>query len=261
MQEPIVLDHIKIPNARDLGGYLGADGRKILKKRLLRTGKIIDLSNDDKKFLINYGVKTVIDLRTPSEYNVNPDTPIEGVEDVHIPVHRDAKLDTKLIAMRQTYDKIQYAGFKSMCYQYRRSITEPFSQNAFKKILETLASQKDGATIFHCSEGKDRTGLTTVFIIYLLGVNWETIRQDYLYSNFTLRDYQAAMDKKIIAEGGNDILRSNIRSLAGVANEYLDTALLTIKQEYDGIDNFIHNQLGLDQEFIQEFRNLYLEVK
>ncbi|MCT7796343.1 MAG: tyrosine-protein phosphatase, partial [Lactobacillus iners] len=64
MQEPIVLDHIKIPNARDLGGYLGADGRKILKKRLLRTGKIIDLSNDDKKFLINYGVKTVIDLRT-----------------------------------------------------------------------------------------------------------------------------------------------------------------------------------------------------
>ncbi|NWM39887.1 tyrosine-protein phosphatase, partial [Escherichia coli] len=88
-----------------------------------------------------------------------------------------------------------------MCYQYRRSITEPFSQNAFKKILETLASQKDGATIFHCSEGKDRTGLTTVFILYLLGVNWETIRQDYLYSNFTLRDYQAAMDKKIIAEG------------------------------------------------------------
>lgn len=53
----------------------------------------------------------------------------------------------------------------------------------------------------------------------------ETIRQDYLFSNLMLGRYQAMMNQKIIDEGGGVVLRANVRSLASVANEYLDTAL------------------------------------
>ena len=89
----------------------------------------------------------------------------------------------------------------------------------------------------------------------------ETIRQDYLFSNLMLGKYQAMMNQKIVDEGGGVVLRANVRSLASVANEYLDTALLLIDEKYDGLDNYIKNILKIDDELIQSLRELYLEPK
>ncbi len=89
----------------------------------------------------------------------------------------------------------------------------------------------------------------------------ETIRQDYLFSNLMLGKYQAMMNQKIVDEGGGVVLRANVRSLASVANEYLDTALLLIDEKYNGLDNYIKNILKIDDELIQSLRELYLEPK
>ena len=89
----------------------------------------------------------------------------------------------------------------------------------------------------------------------------ETIRQDYLFSNLMLGKYQAMMNQKIVDEGGGVVLRANVRSLASVANEYLDTALLLIDEKYNGFDNYIKNILKIDDELIQSLRELYLEPK
>ena len=148
-----------------------------------------------------------------------------------------------------------------MCHQYYSSVSQEYSQKAFRNLLNIFANTKDGAIIFHCSEGKDRTGLATVLILYLLGVDMETIRQDYLFSNLMLGKYQAMMNQKIVDEGGGVVLRANVRSLASVANEYLDTALLLIDEKYNGLDNYIKNILKIDDELIQSLRELYLEPK
>lgn len=89
----------------------------------------------------------------------------------------------------------------------------------------------------------------------------ETIRQDYLFSNLMLGNYQAMMNQKIIDEGGNAVLRANVRSLASVENEYLDTALLLIDEKYGGLDSYIKNILKIDDDLIQKLRELYLEPK
>lgn len=176
-------------------------------------------------------------------------------------VNQRAETDQKILQLKKTYTKDQYAGFKTMCHQYHSSVSKEYSQKAFNSLLNIFANTKDGAIIFHCSEGKDRTGLATVLILYILGVDMETIRQDYLFSNLMLGNYQAKMNQKIIDEGGSVILRANVRSLASVANEYLDTALLLIDEKYDGIDNYIKNVLKVDDEMIQSLRELYLEPK
>ena len=76
-----------------------------------------------------------------------------------------------------------------------------------------------------------------------------------------LGKYQAMMNQKIVDEGGGVVLRANVRSLASVANEYLDTALLLIDEKYNGLDNYIKNILKIDDELIQSLRELYLEPK
>ena len=63
-----------IRNPRDLGGYLTQDGHKVKMQRLLRTGRICNLSRHDQQYLINYGLRKVIDLRSEKERKQDPDT-------------------------------------------------------------------------------------------------------------------------------------------------------------------------------------------
>ena len=263
MIRPNVLPLEHVPNARDLGGYVGFDGRKIKMHRLLRTGKLCQMTKEDETFLLNYGLTKIIDLRSPKEIKITPDVIPAGIEHIDNPIHgnQSAETDQKIAQLKKTYTKDQYAGFKTMCHQYYSSVSQEYSQKAFRSLLNIFANTKDGAIIFHCSEGKDRTGLATVLILYLLGVDMETIRQDYLFSNLMLGKYQAMMNQKIVDEGGGVVLRANVRSLASVANEYLDTALLLIDEKYNGLDNYIKNILKIDDELIQSLRELYLEPK
>lgn len=261
MVEPLVLP-IKIRNARDLGSYTGIDGRKIKKHRLLRTGKLYGMSEYDKAYLKNYGLKTIIDFRTAEERKYMPDPKIEGVKHLDIAVHEDEKVgapDQTREQLKKTYDKDQYAGFKVMCHQYRKTVKSTHSQEAYHRFFESLASQEEGATIFHCSEGKDRTGFAAVYLLHILGVDPQIIRADYLYSNFTLTNYRNQLDDKAVSEGANEIMRASLRSLASVANEYLDTALILINKDYGNLDNYLKENIGIDQAMISRLRELYLE--
>lgn len=264
MIKPNVLPLENVPNARDLGGYVGADGRKIKSHRLLRTGKLGKMTEKDKEFLLNYGLNIVIDLRSTPEIELLTDPKIPGVQHYDIAIHEAEKVgvpDETKEKLKKTYDKDQYAGFKVMLHQYRISVEKEHAQRAFHKVLEVLANNPDGATIFHCSEGKDRTGLTAVYLLYILGVDPYVIRNDYLYSNYMLDDYREFLDKKAQREGANDIVRANLRSLGSVKNEYLDTALLLIEKEFGGLDNYLHEYLKVDQALIERLRDLYLEPK
>ena len=251
-----------VRNPRDLGGYVGANERKIKMHKLLRTGKVNGLSEKDKKFLQEYGLKKIIDLRSKSERESCPDDEIEGIEHLAIPLSEIDNTKGGSRDVEKTFAKYrvdQYAGFKMMCDRYHGHIYKKHAQNAIKKILETLVNTPNGAILYHCSEGKDRTGLVTVVILYLLGVDMEVIRQDYLYSNIMLNEYRAKRDAKFKKNGENLTFRSNMRTLGSVCDAFLDTSLITIEKEFGGMDNFMKNQLGVTPELKEALRDIYLE--
>ena len=148
-----------------------------------------------------------------------------------------------------------------MCHQYRKTVRSKHSQAAYHKFFEILANNEEGAVLFHCSEGKDRTGFGAYYLLHILGVDPYVIRNDYLYSNYGLNDYREKVDKLALADGANQYIRTNLRSLASVSHEYLDSALILINNEYGGIDNYIKEYLGVDQAMIDHLRELYLEPK
>ncbi|QNQ82813.1 tyrosine-protein phosphatase [Lactobacillus sp. PV037] len=260
MIDPLILPLKKVPNARDLGNYSTQSGQRIKKQRLIRTGKLYKLPQSDVAFLEKYGVNQIIDLRSLREVKAEPDSKILAAKHLVIPIHArgDADVEERLAQLRSKYAEDQYAGFKKMCLQYRSSVLDKGAQAAFHKVLVALAENKSGATIFHCSEGKDRTGLVTFYLLFILGVDLEIIRQDYLFSNLMLDDYRAQMTKRVIANGGNFQLQAAIRSLGSVANEYLDTGIFLMKERWGSIQNYIRTALQITPDIEESLRNNYL---
>lgn len=262
MINPNVLSLEKVRNPRDIGGYVGYQGRKVKMHRLIRSGKISNITSKDEKFLLDYGLTKIIDLRSPLECHKMPDSQIPGVEHLDISIAEDDNTNggkKDLDKVFATYRKDQYAGFKMMCDRYRSHVVKEHAQNSLHKILEVLANTKEGAILYHCSEGKDRTGIVTVMILYILGVDMETIRQDYLYSNYMLDGYRAKRDRIIQEKGGNLCLRANMRILGSVSDAFLDTSLIAIEKEFGGLDNYLREKIGLTPQLRDALRELYLE--
>ncbi|WP_324195366.1 tyrosine-protein phosphatase [Nocardia abscessus] len=65
---------------------------------------------------------------------------------------------------------------------YRAFITAPGANEAFASVLRDIIGS-DGAVLFHCTAGKDRTGWTAAVLLTLLGVDRATVTEDYLLSN------------------------------------------------------------------------------
>ena len=262
MTEPVVLPVKSVRNPRDLGGYIGFGGHKIKSHRLLRTGNISKIIPKDKKFLLDYGLTKIIDLRSPAECKANPDQKISGVDHYEFPLSVDDNTGGNGLDMSidfEHYRHDQYAGFYTMCQRYHDHVSNKFSQNSISQIINLIAATTGGSVLYHCSEGKDRTGLVTVILLYILGVDLETIRQDYLYSNLMLNDYRKVRDGQFKRAGENDKFRANMRILGSVANAYFDTSLITINENYGDIDSYIVKQLGIDEQMQEKIRENYLE--
>lgn len=262
MSDPVVLPIKSVRNPRDIGGYTGLLGRKVKKHRLLRTGNMSKIVPSDEQFLVDYGLKQIIDLRSPAECKQNPDQAIAGVKHYSCPLSVEDNTGGNGLDMRKEfaeYRRDQYAGFRMMCRRYHNHILTETAQHSFHHIIELIAQEDDGATLYHCSEGKDRTGLVTVILLYILGVDLEVIRQDYLYSNYLLNDYRASRDRQFKKAGENDRFRANMRVLGSVANAFFDTSLITVNENYGSLDSYIVNELAIDQDLQETIREKYLE--
>ncbi|WEV40015.1 tyrosine-protein phosphatase [Lactobacillus sp. ESL0681] len=259
MTTPVVLPVKSIRNPRDLGGYCGLNGRKVKRHRLLRTGSISAMTSADEQVLLDYGLTKVIDLRSSAERRVSPDRKIAGVEYFALPLSDKANSGEKNQQDMAEYRVDQYAGFRLMCDRYRNHILTSQAKQSFRQILQLIADTDRGAILYHCSEGKDRTGLVTVLILEILGVDLETIRQDYLFSNYMLNDYRAKREKQFVRAGENDKFRANMRILGTVSDAFLDSALITINENYGSIKQYIEQELGISSSLQSKIRNLYLE--
>jgi protein-tyrosine phosphatase len=257
---PNLLPTTSILNPRDLGGYTGADGRRILMHRLVRTGTLAHISEQDKKFLAHYGVHTIIDLRYEQERQTAPDPVIDGIENLSCPLSSPDTTDiSRMKELLGSFDTDPCAALHIMRQNYIDHIRSSHDRQIIRDIITLLCESESGAVLWHCTEGKDRTGLVALFVLYLLGVDLETIRQDYLATNVVLTDYRARQDQRCVQAGKNFSYRANIRILSNADDIYLDAALFTIEQQFGGIDQYITRDLGITTEQRDRLRALYLE--
>ena len=257
-----------IENARQLGGYIGSDGRKVRDGLLIRTAGLNKISDEAAKELSDrFHVKHVVDFRMEYERQLVPDKEIPGAENVWISVF---EMDTNATENIEMMNKIREAGGelqKTVEYAktgrlsalYTDILLGEMGQRGYAQFFDILLNNKDGAVLWHCTHGKDRTGVAAALVLYALGVDEDIIMQDFLVSNEVYKDNIARLETELEKRGCDDIVIKEAQAMAGVKGEYLTAAFEAVKAEYGSVQDYIKNQLGVSDEKIEKLRAMYLE--
>ncbi|MFM2325993.1 MAG: hypothetical protein RIR31_195, partial [Bacteroidota bacterium] len=121
--------------------------------------------------------------------------------------------------------------------------TEPFGKR-YKPVFETLLNNNsDSAVLFHCTAGKDRTGICTALILYALNVDENIIMQDYLASNYYRQADNERMKKMLVDT--YHMKEEVVEGMMSVKESYLQSTFDAIKNKYGSINNFLKTEMGL----------------
>jgi protein-tyrosine phosphatase len=226
-------------NLRDLGGY-ACDGGVTRWKTFIRGDSLSALDAGDVRFLLDYGVKTILDLRAANEIAAAPEPPplIERTSYHHIPlVSGDVGDATKLADAPPNFISDFYLSVVKQ------------EQSALKAVLNAAASAR-GALLFHCSAGKDRTGIIAAMLLGIAGVSAPDIIANYEVTYTYIRNNPDMIRYAKAAPQALDLLYSR--------REYLEGMLDYITAEYGGIPEYL-SAIGLPPDSIQGIRKKFIK--
>lgn len=173
-------------NVRDLGGFATADGQITSFGRFLRSDAPTHLDPDDLQALLDIPVRTVIDLRSPTEFKDLPNDLRDqsAINYINIPL-LGADLDAGIASVQLFEPGREKVGLPDL---YIHLLDQ--SQESFGLVFAQLANApENGACLFHCSHGKDRTGLVAALLLMLAGVSDSDIIMNYQISYFYLKPW------------------------------------------------------------------------
>ena len=250
-------------NFRELGGYATASGKKIKYHKLLRTGNLADLTVADQTYLIKYGLKYIVDFRSQEEVTRQPDRVPEGVKYEYDPVFsEDLTNSSKSIDRLDelSKDDAQF-GFEHMLLAYEDMVISESAKTAYRNLFSAMLEndQEDQALIFHCTAGKDRTGFGALLALTALGVPLGLIRQDYLLTRVTTKDFVESMLAREKAAGKNENTLKSIHDIQTVYPEYFDHAVKVINDNYGSVNNYLRDVMKLSAGDLMDLRRIYLE--
>ncbi|MGW8138538.1 tyrosine-protein phosphatase [Sphingomonas zeae] len=236
-------------NFRDLGGYRTADGRTVKWGLLYRSGEMHDLTRADYAYLQKLGIRTVCDFRDTRERATEPTLWPAG----HSPkvLSDDYALDMSSLRLPGdpagwTHDQVVTA----MTATYPK-LLDQFRGQYRRMFAELLAG--DVPLAFHCTAGKDRTGVAAALLLTALGVPRATIIDDYLLSNQHMAPMPAhptGFWAKLSPEAA--------RTFAGVDRRYIDAVFAVTDRHPGGTMGYLKDELGLGAPEIAKLRTLYL---
>jgi len=250
-------------NFRDFGGYSGRDGRTVKWRRLFRSDRLSDLTDDDRARLAPLGVRHVWDLRRDSEAAAAPTT-WPGGRVIRSPVFEDESGGPSTFQRIAGDEAARHDAALSraiMGEMYRRMVTEPGPLAVFRRVFEHLAQDDAYPVLFHCAGGKDRTGVTCALILGVLGVSREDVTADFM---LTKRYYDSDEARKlrvaqIVAEAGLGFWSEEaLAPVFGVEQAYIDTAL-DIVEAAGGTERFLVERVGVGPAALERARGALLE--
>ena len=204
-----------VRNIRDFSEY-GFPGH-------IRSAHLHDMTKGDAEILSKqYHLKTVIDLRTAIERKEQPDHVMESVEYLHIPLFEEARIGISHERSTQEMGML----LPDMAKLYRNIVTDEFSKAQIKKVMEIINDNgRDGAVLWHCTEGKDRCGIISALFLLSKGIDKDTVMLDYLKTNEPSEKraeyyYSVALDKS-----GNSATAEKVRDVFLAKREYMEPVI------------------------------------
>lgn len=260
----------RVTNTRDLGGIKSAFG-VVKGNKLLRSGHLAVATAADCSTLVHkHNLQRIVDLRTELEIANNPDVHIDGVEWVNVSIIAATtfgisyeKLDGAAIAKKldEGIARMIARGetpSEHMRILYKNFVDSDYSHRGYGQFLRLLANEPViGATLWHCSAGKDRVGTCTALLLHCLGVDRSEIMRDYLLTNEMTKAHSDSILNKVRPFISDEIYALE-KSMLTVDTSYLDSFFGEIERRFGSVDTFI-THCGVTDTDIAKLRKNYLE--
>lgn len=243
-------------NFRDVGGLTTKDGKTVKWGSVFRSDNISGLTASDLRKMADMGIGMDIDFRQDHEIQADPDAlPADGsIEYINLAMG-DTSAKGGMATFMQKLNEVgdQPEKIEQVIMGFYTQIPLAFADK-YKTYFQILAEEEDGV-MFHCSAGKDRTGIASALLLYTLGVDMEDIKNEYALSNYYRYETNLAFGDKMAQYG---ISPEVAPLLMGVKPEYMDAIFGAIAQSYGSVDNYLETALGVDAEMKSLLRAKYL---
>lgn len=261
-----------IENARELGGLVMQDGRSVRYGKLVRSGELSQASDADVALLRRrFGLSDVFDFRFEQERSSAPDREMEGVDNTWLSTLPEAFV-ADFASGRSGGTSLSSAGLMELLVGYAFDpraqemadrlypaiVMDSTSQRRYGEFLRGVL-EADGGALWHCSQGKDRCGWGSAFVLAALGASRETIVEDFALSNVSYTPAIEALSAKITEQGGGEAELSFIRSMIGVNVENFERTLDMIDTRYGSLQVYLEKALGFSAEEQKMLKKKYLK--
>ncbi|MFC3769486.1 tyrosine-protein phosphatase [Paenibacillus sp. GCM10012303] len=257
-------------NFRDMGGYRTADGRKVRSGLFYRSDELTGLTEHDLSTFRSLNIKTIIDYRDDYEALKKPDPLLAGVQNIRIAamksdqapqINMPGNADSAGHGDHFIVDLVKSGYFKQfradtmMMELYTRL---PIGNPSYQRLMEMIQDSDNLGLLHHCTAGKDRTGVGASLILLALGVPEQTVMEDYLLSNETMKTFNGNMLGKL-ADYLNETELQNVQLMLGVKEEFMDAVFRTIKKTYGNTDTYFAEEFGFTKQKREALQCMCLE--
>ena len=230
-------------NFRDLGGSKTQDGREVLWGKIFRSDAINKLSDQDVVWMDEAGIHTVVDLRGEAEAKAAMDRLPANTDYTLSPAGSDKLPNLK--------DMAALFKEKDFLINFYSQGIETYGKKYRPVFVKLLGLEEEEAVMYHCTGGRDRTGMQSALVLYALGVPYETIEADYLASNVYLsRRSNGGYDKKKIAQALG-MTEKEIDDKMALTPQALAAFFNAIKAKYGTVESFLQEEMAIGPKEIR----------
>lgn len=248
---------LNIQNFRDISGYYNQEGKRMKKNKIFRGASLHQMSLDDAKYMEEkLGIRYILDYRDEKEALLHQD-----ILSSHMMYKRIGALNLKgesagfdfgeLLSQEMSSDHLKLmtdyiqAGYRTMA----------FDNPAYHYLFDVLL-RNDGHVYFHCSAGKDRTGISAFLVMIALGMSEEDAIKEYMLSNELLKEFVENFYKEHLI---SQDLRQYSDPLLYVDQRNIMLTIQAIKEKYRDYNEFLENEYHIDEHKRKILKSIYCE--
>lgn len=239
-------------NFRDTGGYKTSDGKEVTLGRVFRSDAIDKLSDKDLKTFKDKKIVTVVDFRGIEEVKKAPDRLPQNTNYLICPAGSN-NLPT-------AQDMAKFLKDKNFLFDMYGEGGLPYFGERYRALFVQLLTLKpDEALLFHCTGGRDRTGMASALFLYILGVPQDIIESDYVASNYylaknpTMRGMYSGLSKM------SGLTEAEIKQQMELRPELIRNFFTAINKKYGSVENFFQVEMGMGPREIAVLKQKYLK--
>ena len=260
-----------VVNARELGGY--RIGEKVIKRNIfLRTGRLDQAQSAADILADKYRLLYIVDFRMSEEQESMPDIEVRSCTHIALPVLEKADMDkpdpdvvkvvsdpdsTPLDRFNIIYEKgfinnTLYVDF--LCKERGKK-----AYRGFFEAVKSLAAEEGRSLLWHCTDGKDRTGLASMLLLSAFGASRETIIEDYMMTN-SFNGAGLAEAGKQAEELGFSAEKTGVYLFmaGGVIRDFMEHAIDTLEERYGSVRGYLSEELNVSAGDCHDLRECFL---